>query len=136
MRFVRLLETADNIARVDECLVEISILLMSGLLHKLRHWDCGFFSPAVHICTGVSSTWTTPFVSTASRSVACGDGHQHKAAYPELESYSLRRHEHRQRHADELVVLADRSQRAAHIASNLIRVALFDPQRQLHDRGS
>ncbi len=36
---------------------------------------------------------------------------------------------------DELFVIADRCQSTAHIAASFTRATLFDPQRQLHDRG-
>lgn len=52
-----------------------------------------------------------------------------------LVSFSLRRHQHRKRHIDELFVLADCVQSAAHVAGNLRRSALLDPKRQLHDGG-
>ncbi len=52
-----------------------------------------------------------------------------------MKKLSLRRHQPCQRHVDELSVLTDRCQRAAHIASNLIWAALLDPKGKLHDRG-
>jgi hypothetical protein len=48
---------------------------------------------------------------------------------------SLRRHEHRERDLDELLVTIDRLQGAAHIVGNLGISSLLDPICQLHDGG-
>lgn len=48
---------------------------------------------------------------------------------------SVGRHQHCKRHLDELFVLVDRPERAAHILGDVCRSALFDPVRQLHDGG-
>ena len=46
---------------------------------------------------------------------------------------SLRCHQHRESHLDELFILVDRFQGAAHIATDLGRTALLNPKRQLYD---
>jgi hypothetical protein len=45
---------------------------------------------------------------------------------------SIRRHQHRKRHVDKLLILAESLQCAEHIAANFTRATLFDLQRQLH----
>jgi hypothetical protein len=48
---------------------------------------------------------------------------------------SLRRHEHRERHLDELFIFVDRVQGAAHVVGDLCRTAHFHPVLKLHDGG-